>query len=385
MNVLSFSYCFPSGSRPTWGVFVAQRLAALGRLADVRIAAPVPAFPLVSRLRGQLAPARERWGGLDVRHPRFFYFPGVLKSLDGRFYARGLRGWLEKLCRQWRPDVLDAHFIWPDGVGVSLLARRLGIPYVITLRGQIYPCVEDNRRSQCVEALVGAAAVISVSGPMAQIARELGVPHERLFVIPNGVDTGRFRPRDRADARRELHLPADGRLIVTVAHLGPRKGHHETVRAMSALGPDVRLVLVGGGDARPLRALAAKLGLADRVIMAGRQPYEKIPLYFNAADVSVLASYREGCPNVVLESLASGTPVVAANVGAVPELITSPSLGRIVEPRRVAPLAEAIAEVLRSPPPAAVVAEGEAVKSWNDVADEVHGILARIVTSPDIS
>ncbi len=382
MRVLSFSYCFPTDVCPTRGVFVAQRLAALGKLADVEVAAPIPTFPLISRLRGGLSPLQGEWRGLRVHRPRFFYFPGTLKLLDGRLYARGLRRWVEGICGRWRPDVLDAHFVWPDGVGVSLLARQLGMPYVITLRGQIYPCVEDRRREQCVTALRGAAAVISVSDPMADIARELGVPDERIHVIPNGVDIQAFRPRDKTSARRELGLDEDGRLIVTVAHLGPRKGSRETIRAMTELPSDVRLILVGEDgrgcrNTHAIHALATQLGLDDHVIVAGRQPYEKVPLYFNAADVSVLASYREGCPNVVLESLASGTPVVASDVGAVPDLLSSPVAGRVVPPQQVGPLSEALADVLRTPPAPDDVARVSAVKSWDDVAEATHEVLSK--------
>lgn len=260
------------------------------------------------------------------------------------------------------------------------MARQRGIPYVITLRGQLYPCADDGRREQCVDALLGAAAVISVSTPMADLARELGVPDDRISVISNGVDTEAFQPRDKAAARRELGLPAAGRLIVTVAHLGPRKGSRETIQALADLPSDVRLVLVGGDgegakNTEAIRDLAAKLGLGDRVVLAGRQPYRNVPLYFNAADVSVLASYREGCPNVVLESLASGTPVVASNVGAVPDLLSSPGAGRIVPARQVEPLARALTDVLGQEHSAREIATSDSVASWDTVARRACGVL----------
>ena len=386
MNVLSFSYCFPRQANPTWGVFVQQRLAALAKHVELQVASPVPTFPLVSRLRGGLPPRQEVWEGLTVHRPRFFYFPGVLKSTDALLYGWGLRRWLGQLCDRWRPDVLDAHFVWPDGVGVWQLARDMGIPYVVTLRGTIYPCLEIPwRRRQVRSALAGAAAVISVSSPMAAEAEAMGVGAERLHVIPNAVDAERFRPRDRQAARKDLDLPADGRIIVSVAHVGPTKGHWETLEALASLPDDVSLVIVGGDrtggkDGRALRSRIAELGLQRRVVLPGRQPYERIPLYFNAADVSVLASYREGCPNVVLESLASGTPAVVSDVGAAPDLVQDGVNGRLIPARDWRAVLDALRDVLgRTWSADQVRQQSPSVRPWACVANEVSHVLAYAV------
>lgn len=388
MKVLSMSYCFPRRRRPTWGVFVARRLEAMARRCELRVASPVPTFPLVTRWTSGLDERRGRPGGLDAEYPRFFYLPGVLKDLDGWFYGRGLRGWLRRTLREFSADVLDAHFVWPDGVGVGHLARAVGLPYVITLRGKLYPCLEvPSQRRQVAEALTGAAAVISVSGPMADEARKLGVAGDRIHVIPNGADLESFRPRDRRQARRQLGLPVEGRLLVAVAHLGPRKGNRELLTAAAELGSDVHVVLVGGDPAgganiRELRALAERVGLGDRLILAGRQGHERIPLYYSAADASVLASYREGCPNAVVESLACGVPVVASDVGAVSDLLVDGVHGRVVPAQQAEPLARALADVLASPPPAETVRAAPGVRDWQQVADEALAVLSGAAGEP---
>ena len=359
-------------------MFVYQRLAALGRLEDLRVCSPVPWFPVIKNAASN--PNEQPWRDLSVYRPRFFYFPGVLKNSDAFFYARGLRPWLENLCSRWQPDLLDAHFVWPDGVGVALLARELGIPYVITLRGKLYECLKvPAQRHQCAEALQGAAAVISVSSRMAGEAASLGVAKERLHVIVNGVDCEHFRPRDKRDCRKRLGLPEEGRLLVTVAHLGHRKGHHEMIRALAEMPNDVRLVVVGGaaqgGSAEGLREVARAVGVEGRLILAGAQSYERIPLYFSAADASVLASYREGCPNAVLESLACGTPVIATDVGAVPDILPVPAVGRIVPAEQVEPLRAAVAEVLGQSWSAVDVVRESGVRNWNQVAEDVKSVL----------
>jgi len=385
VRVLSFSYCFPSPVKPTWGVFVLQRLAALAELVELAVVSPAPKFPLWSWLGRRLPEADDEWQGLVVHRPRWFYIPGVLKWLDGWFYARGTRRWAADFCRRWPPDLLDVHFVWPDGVGVWRLADELKIPYVITLRGWLYEAMGDRRiLRQCVEAMANAAAIIGVSGDLAKTAIELGVAQEKVHIIPNGVDTDRFAPRGKAQCREELGLPTNGRLIVAVGHLGPRKGQRENVRAMAHLPDNVQLVIVGGdpgggGNERELRDLVDRLGLNGRVLLAGQQPYDLIPRYLSAADVSVLASHREGCPNVVLESLACGTPVVATDVGAVPDLIQPGVNGEIVPVGDVESLAGAIVRALAQSASPQAIRQSEAVKSWARVAEEVHTIFRSII------
>nr|WP_320114299.1 glycosyltransferase [uncultured Desulfuromonas sp.] len=384
MKVLSFSYCFPNKDNPTWGIFVYQRLAALAQLAELKVCSPVPWFPMVTGTDSQ--GNEQCWNDVSVFRPRFFYIPKFLKNYDGRFYALGLRGWFESLRKSWQPDLLDAHFVWPDGVGVALLAQKFNIPCVITLRGKLYECLkDDNQTQQCRRALQGAQAVISVSSRMAEEAVRLGADAKRLAVIPNGVDLNHFRIRDRQECREKLNLPATGRLLVTVAHLGHRKGHHEVIEALAALPDDVRLIIVGGdaqgGSQEQLLEVAGTHGVQGRLILPGRQAYELIPYYYSAADASVLASYREGCPNAVLESLACGTPVVATDVGAVPDILPQPECGRMVPPQQVAPLKQALSDVLEQSWQPQQVRSASGVRSWDQVAEEVNKIFGKVLST----
>lgn len=386
VRILSFSYCYPNHSNPNWGVFVHQRLTSIAKKEELKVCSPVSWFPIFSRHRGNPGPEKDTWQDLTVYRPRFFYFPGILKQQDARFYFRGVRRWFHQFINDWRPDLLDAHFVWPDGVAVAALGREFGIPYTITLRGKLYECLKSKSQTrQCAAALTIADQVISVSGLLAEEARKLGVVSEKLSVIPNGVDRERFHPRDKGTCRRELNLPDDGRILITVAHLGHRKGHHEVIHALAELPEDVRLVIVGGaaqgGTVETIRSVAVKKRVENRLILTGPQPYQKIPLYYNAADASVLASYREGCPNAVLESLASGTPVVASDVGAVRDILPEPEVGRIVPPREIGPLRDAMADVLKKKWDPKTVVQSSGVKSWDEVATNVRKILQAALQS----
>jgi glycosyltransferase involved in cell wall biosynthesis len=379
MHTLSFSYCFPNSRRPTWGVFVLQRLAAVSRRTDLVIASPVPVFPLWSRLRGGLPAPVEAHGGLTVHYPRWFYVPGVLKTLDARLYARGIRRWVDRQCRRRRPDLLDAHFIWPDGVAVARLARDRGIPYVITLRGGVWVYLKKpGIQSQCLDALQGAAAVISLSDSMTELCRAMGATSTTYRTVHNGVNRDLFFPADRQEARRTLGLPEGVPLVLCVAYFEKRKGILELVQAMARQDERAHLVLVGSQASdepkyyTDVRQAIARLGLAERVTLAGQQPHARIPSFFQAANVTVLASYWEGCPNAVVESLGCGTPVVATPVGAVPELIRPGVNGEIVRVQDVDSLAEGIRRVLaRDWDPGQL---SRTVESWDDVAARVHDV-----------
>jgi glycosyltransferase involved in cell wall biosynthesis len=381
MKILSFSSCFPSSLRPTEGIFVFDRLSAVAKKANVTVVHPFPSCPLIGPVNGARLPPLETIAPLTTYHLQFRYLPGVMKRLDGWFYYRGLLRWVTEHYRQDRPDLLDGHFVWPDGVGVSLLARHSKLPYVVTLRGTInsrtrIPCF----RKRITRVLLDAAEIISVSRPMADLAIQLGADPNRVHVIPNGVHTRIFHPIARMDARRQLGLQKDRALLVCVGHLTRPKGQEELIRAMGQIPRGPHLALIGGlagrgSYLRGLRDLAGRSGLDGNVRFLGCVDRKIVAMYLNAADVSVLPSHTEGCPNVVLESLACGTPVVATRVGAVPDLISPGTTGLIVPPNDPPALASAMTDALNRRWSREVIHRSVANHSWESVAEKVLTVL----------
>jgi glycosyltransferase involved in cell wall biosynthesis len=202
--------------------------------------------------------------------------------------------------------------------------------------------------------------VVAVSEALRVRLIELGVPGTRIEVLRNGVDLDLFAPRDRLAARQELGLDSDRPVVLSVGWLVPRKGHDLAIRAVAAM-PGVTLVIVGEGpDASALRRLAEQLGARQRVRFVDAMPQQGLARFYSAADVLLLASSREGLPNVVLEALACGTPVVATAVWGTPEIVAAPVAGRLVADRTPEAIAQAIRALLADPPaPAAVRAYAE--------------------------
>ena len=383
MRILSFSYCFPNEFKPTWGVFIAQRLSAFSKKENIEleVCAPIPTFPVLSTRFGNLPTPTEKNRGLNVYHPRYFYLPKLFKQFDGLFYAKGLFPWAKKYCELNQPEIFDAHFAWPDGVGVYHLSKKLGIPYVLTLRGWIWVGMKQPKLwKQAVEGIRNAEAVICLCQAMVDVCKEIGCDENRLHIIHNGVDRKIFRPMDRQEARKQLGLPQNVPVVVVVAYFQRRKGILETVKATAQLPSDTHLLLVGAPTEadyyEEVKRTIEELGLSDRVIIPGHQAHDKLPVFYNAANVTVLASYWEGSPNAVLESLGCGTPVVATPVGSVPEQITPGKNGYIVPMKDHESLAHTLNEVLSRDWNQDTIVSS--VMNWDQVADKVKSVFCNI-------
>jgi glycosyltransferase involved in cell wall biosynthesis len=348
MRVLTFSSLFPNSVAPRHGIFVETRLAAIQRIANVEacVIAPVPWFPFSHPRFGKYAgyarvPSAETRLGNRVLHPRYWMLPGVGMSIQPITMAIGASRLARELCRTgFDFDVIDAHYFYPDGVAAAFLARRLKKPLVITARGSdINLLARYPWPRHLIKWAAGqAAAVVTVSEALAARLLELGVDAARITVVRNGVDTERFAPVDQREARQRLGLPA-GPLVVSVGNLVPEKGHALVVDALREL-VDVHLVIVGEGPERARiehRIAANRVG--SRVTLLPVQHQPDLKWVYGAADVTVLASEREGLPNVLLESLACGTPVVATRVGGVGEIVTEAAAGRVVVERNPTSLA----------------------------------------------
>ena len=327
-RVLLFSNLFPSTGQPTRGIFNLHRFGALARQCETRIVVPRPWWSARSG-RSLLAVPAEDAFGIPASFPAYWSVPRAT-PLHGRALYTTLRSPILELRREFPFDAILSAYAYPDGVAAAHLAREIGCPVVSMVLGSDMNVSARQRllKGQIRSALTASQRVVAVSQALAKEVRELGVPADKVVVQHNGVDGERFAVRSRDEARQTLGLAADRRLVVYVGNLKGEKGVDVLINAMGALRmcgrEDVDLALVGDGDQRAaLEAQVERLGLRDRIRFCGRRPYDEIPAWITASDTVCLPSYREGCPNVVLEALASGRPVVASNVGGIPELLNA--------------------------------------------------------------
>ncbi len=281
-----------------------------------------------------------------------------------------------------RFDAIDAHYLYPDGVAATWLGRRLGLPVVLTARGTDVNLIPRYRipRHLIQGAIRDASALIAVSAALKQALVRLGAPEDKVTVLRNGVETGLFRPsEDRAAARAALGLT--GPALISVGSLVERKGHHRTIEAMRRL-PGFRLIIVGEGPERGrLSGLIRAHGLDGRVRLLGGRPHADLPALYGAADASVLASSREGWANVLLESMACGTPVVAANIWGNPEVVRAPAAGVIYEPNTPDGIAAGVRQLFASLPDRAATRAYAEPFSWDETTAGQLAVFRRVVAT----
>lgn len=388
LRLLTFTTLYPNAEQPHHGVFVENRLRHLiaSGAVESRVVAPVPWFPFTSPRFGSYAaharvPLVEERHGITIEHPRYGLLPKVGMVPAPLLLYWGARRTVERLRRNgYDFDAIDAHYFYPDGVAAALLAHAVGKPLVITARGtdiNLIPQYAVPRR-MIQWAAARSSAMITVCAALKTALAELDVPAERITVLRNGVDLETFRPIDPDQARAELGEPLGGPLLASVGHLIERKGHHHVIGALHEL-PGARLLVAGTGPEKAaLEALAARLGVADRVRFLGHVPHRDLTRLYSAADALVLASSREGWANVLLESMACGTPVVASNIWGTPEVVATPEAGRLMPELSATGVARAVLDLLAAPPDRADTRRYAENFSWDDTTAGQISIFNRL-------
>lgn len=387
MKILYLSRNYPNQASPYVGLWVEGLVRAMSEIAEVRVIAPVPYVPPLlslpqSRLRD--VPRTRLQNGVEVHAPRYLLGPGyTTHDFEGLCYHLGVRGAVDRLRESFPFDLIHAQFVYPDGAAAAQLARRYGVPLVITDHAPWLPWMRDypNVRRQALEAADAAAFHFAVGASQRQTIVDVAGDSEKLRVVPIGVDADLFTPADR-------DIKKNGDRIIYVGRLHHTKGTDILLRAMRRIvdrQPSIRLTIVGGNlgfenykrHEAVMRELAETLNLGPHIDFAGELPPAQVAQRIRKSDALVLPSRRETFGAVLLEALACGVPVVATRCGG-PQDFIDDSVGRTVPIEDPEALAASIEDVLANRAqfdPAALRAH--ALKySWRSVAAQTHAYYA---------
>jgi glycosyltransferase involved in cell wall biosynthesis len=386
ISILTVSTLFPNSLQPSHGIFVETRLRRL--LADgkvrSRVLAPVPwappALPGAEMKKLRAIPDFEQRNTLDVDHPRYVVVPKIGMNLTPHTLYRAMRRRLRKMLDAGlKIDVIDAHYFYPDGVAATWLGAEFNLPVVITARGTDINLIPQYARPRrlILDAAKNAAAMITVCQALKDRLVELGAPAAKITVLRNGVDLEIFHVKDRAALRGQFGV--SGLVLASVGLLIERKGHHLIIEALKHV-PDATLLLAGSGpDRQKLEELATQLGVKDRVRFLGNVDQKTLCDIYNCADISILASSREGWANVLLESMACGTPVLGSAVWGTPEVIASPDAGLLLKNRDAESIVAGIHQLRSAMPDRAATRRYAEQFDWQSTTDGQVAIFRSIL------
>ncbi|MGA3131140.1 MAG: glycosyltransferase [Terracidiphilus sp.] len=383
MRIAVVTRYFPSSGEPAQGRSLYETLRVLSRSAEVQVFYPNAAYPKFlqprSRTYDKLDPSF-RPPDISVSYFNYPALPLISRPFNGWMTARTLLPHV----RAFAPDVVFGCFLYPEGFAALRIARSLGVPVSVMSIGSDLNRIGDSLSARYTRTVLREAdSIVTVCDDLRNTAVAKGAPAAKARAVLNGCDLKVFYPQDRSQARERLGIDTSCEAVVYVGRMDLKKGLRELVEAVAALHasrPRLHCYLVGRGPDRTAIEDAIRTGEAGGFVhLVPGCAFEEVATWMTAASVVTLPSYMEGCPNVILEALACGRPVVATNVGGIPEVL-SDSCGRLVPPREPAKLAEALASVLDAAwNPKAVSAHGS--RSWSAPATELMEVFEALVAN----
>ena len=395
MRLAVVSPHFPVLPDPTYGRPIYLSLLGLQQVAPVEMEVFCPLSTYPAAFKRLFSPAQVRamkeYAPSGIRTHYFGYpaLPGVSRPANG--IVSGL--YLLPRLRRFRPDLVLAYWLYPEGYGAVWASQRIGVPVVTGSRGSDLRCVLDGVSRWFVrKTLHASSAVLTVSSELRDRAIDFGVDPSRVTTILNGCDSTIFHYRDRGEARARLGVPESAKAILFVGRISAPKGLSDLVKALAAAirrEPRLRLYCIGAGNfeygtfEKELRSEIAALDLSSRVEFLGAQPAAVVASWLAACDALCLPSHTEGCPNVVIEALSCGTPVVGTTVGGIPELVSNDEKGILAPPHQPEALSAALVEVSARDWDRQAIARAFE-RGWDVVGRETYNVCKRVLESTAI-
>lgn len=383
LTVLLFTSLFPSSARPQHGLFVRRRVEAIKSLGRINFDSLIPVV-YSKKTIGFSDPHVQKVSKLEVfgvgrtSSIRYLFWP----RFDSPYGAVPiLISTLLHLIKNKKLyatyDVIDAHQLYPDGIVAAFISKLFGIPLVLTARGTDVNSAPNHpiKRRQILWACRQAAQITAVSTSLKRRLEECGVPSQKIQVIRNGFDREIFYP-----ILPHISNTTSPRLL-SVGLLDHRKRHDIALQITVQIPGSVLTVVGDGVERAKLIALSKTLGIESRVRFLGAVPHDDMPAIYRDADVLIHASEREGIANVMIESVACGTPVVALDRWGAREVVSEQFAGQLIPDQDVDLYVAAIKNLLSIDLNNEGFEEFASKFSWDKSASEHEVILLKAACS----
>jgi len=357
--VLTSAFPFESDYR---GIFIKEQLNSIcSEFEKINIISPLSYFPqflLNSEYFRKYSGYREwpknySYNNVNVFFPKYFPLPpNYLNKTRLPLNKLAINGVLDR--RMINFDLIHAHFVLPSGYVGASLKEKFDKPLIVTAHGgDIYSEPFKNKKSLKLTKFVldRCDKIITTSERnKIIITKKFMIQKEDVSIIRNGYDERIFAPMDKNNARNQLSLKKNSKIILCIGNLIDVKGHKYLIQSMKKIVShiiDVHCIIIGRGDKIKLKMQIENEGLNNNISIINGVPHQEIPFWINACDLFVLPSLDEGFPTVIPEALGCGKPVVATSVGGIPEIINRKFLGLLVEKENYSELADSILMALQ--------------------------------------
>jgi teichuronic acid biosynthesis glycosyltransferase TuaC len=362
MKLLIVSSMFPCKRHPTSGIFFANLLKELSQKVDeITLVCPRPYIPKVlTKIKKDwqkwyLDPMISQQDGVEVIRPYVFMLRGISSvGINAFFMKYSLYGLLNRIVVKKKIDIILGFNLIPEGVATVWLAKKLKLPCLVLAIGEDvdihakYNILNYYLTKKCLQK---CTKILTVSKDLEYKIKALGKDSIPVQTFHLGIDVANFMDLpSKSILIEKLRLNHNKRYILFIGRLIREKGIYELAQAfinISERFPDIDLILLGEEFKKDfLIRIFNEAGVLDRITFTGIIPYKQVAYYMKVSDLLVLPSWNEGLPNCVLEAMCSRIPVVASNVGGIPEALENEVTGLSVPPKNVEKLTQAIIRML---------------------------------------
>jgi glycosyltransferase involved in cell wall biosynthesis len=362
MRILVISQMFPCKRHPTSAIFFANLIRKLAlKVEELTVVTPRPYIPKMltkvkkSWAKWYLDPMLSNELNMEIIRPYFFSFRGMpFEGINGILMHLSLFQLIKRLVKKKKIDLILGYNMIPEGIAAVRLAKALNLPVGFWAIGsdvnnyEFYNAATRYLAKKCIKE---STIIFAESLALERSIKNISPNSLNIRTFYKGVDVSNFHDLPPKNFLfRKLSLEENKKYLLFVGRLIYDKGIYELVEAFGSIAqkhPDLNLILIGEEiEKEKLFTMLGRQGISDRVIFKGIVPYKEVAYYMKVAELLVLPTWAEGLPNVVMEAMAIGLPVVATNVGGIPEVLENEVTGLSVPAKNAEKLKEAIIRML---------------------------------------
>lgn len=387
MKLLVVTNLFPTPYDPERGIFTLQLVKRLKKFCEVTVICPLPWIPnckIINRsskwAQFSKIPNKYTIDGIEVYSPKYFMIPKLSELKHAAMMAYGIKNTIKKIHKLKNFDAINSHWFYPDSVAIGKISTQLKIPHIATGLGSDVNREMKNasKQEQIITMLNQANTITVVSNNLKNELVHYQIPANKITVIPNGIDVTKFKVLNKKECRKKLNIDIQVPMILYVGRLSSEKSIKTLISATAnliSINKNIQVYIIGAGpEDKSLDEQSKSLDLENNVHFVGKVDHDLIGTWMGATDFFCLPSIMEGCPNVILEALGSGCPVIASKVGAIPDIVTE-STGILFTPEDISGLTDSIKTAINREWNNEEICESVQYLSWEHAAEKYFNVI----------